>query len=157
MNVWWALRGATREATSSKRRDLRVLFGRPNPCAAVQPPGDRNSRQDRQKTFVYPTEFAQLVACIDVPLAWREAHAIAAYTFLRPSELRALRWPDVDIDHGRMRINKAWSYLDGRVKSPKTRSGIRDVPIHPRLLPLLRRMREITVPGSAELKGEFRP
>jgi integrase len=151
MNVWWALRGATREAISSKRRDLRVLSGRLNPCAAVLPPGDKDSRQDRRKTFIYPSEFARLAACAAIPLAWREAHAIAVFTYLRPSELRALRWSDVDVLHGRMRVARAWSYLDRRIKPPKTRSGIRDVPIHPRLLPLLTRMRGTAGPGSAEL------
>jgi integrase len=133
---------------SSKRRDLRVVHDRPNPCLTVQAPGDRETRKDRGKTFVYPSEFARLAACADVPLQWRQAHAIAAYTFLRPSELRALRWPDVDMDHGRLQITKAWSYLDGSIKAPKSRSGIRDVPIHPQLMPLLRQMRP---PSSSAL------
>lgn len=140
MGVWWALRGAVREAMSSKRRDLRAAFEHPNPCLAVQAPGDRDSRRDRGKTFVYPSEFARLVASPEVPLAWREAHAIAAYTFVRPSELRALRWRDVDLEHGRLHVTQAWSYLDGSIRPPKTRGGVRDVPIHPRLAPLLRRM-----------------
>ena len=151
MSVWWALRGALREATASKRRDLRALLGRPNPALSVQPPGDELSRRGRCKTFVYPSEFARLVSCKDVPLVWREAHAIAAYTYLRPSELRALRWPDVDIDHGRVLVTKAWSYLDGTIKPPKTRGGIREVPIHPQLLPLLLRMRRRADAQPADL------
>lgn len=151
MNVWWALRGALREATASKHRDLRVLNGRPNPSLVVQPPGDRDSRQERLKTFVYPSEFARLVACRDVPLAWREAHAVAAYTYLRPSELRALRWADVDIEHGRVLVTKAWSYRDGTTKAPKTRSGVRAVPIQPQLLPLLRGMHSRAAPVSTDL------
>jgi integrase len=140
MTVWWALRGALREATSSKRRDLRVLSGMPNPSVGVQPPGDRNSRRHRRKSFVYPREFARLVACADIPLAWREAHAIAAYTYLRPSELGALRWADVDVEHGRLRVTKACSYRDGTIGVPKTRNGVREIPIAPQLLPVLRRM-----------------
>lgn len=151
MSVWWALRGALREATASKRRDLRVLAGRSNPSLAVEPPGDRDSRQERRKTFVYPSEFARLVACPDVPLAWREAHAVAAYMYLRPSELRALLWADVDLEHGRVLITKAWSYRDGAIKAPKTRSGVRLVPIHPELLPLLRGMRSRADAASSGL------
>lgn len=139
MGVWWALRAAIREATTSKQRDLRVLAARDNPMLAVQPPGDRESRRERRKTFIYPKELHRLLSCRDVPLAWREAHAVAAFTYLRPGELRALRWADVDLDHALVRVTKAWSYLDRSVKSPKTRGGVRDVPIAKPLLPLLRR------------------
>lgn len=151
MSVWWALRGSLREVTSSKRRDLRVLPGRANPCFGVQPPGDKESRQERRKTFVYPREFERVVACPAIPLAWRETHAIAAYTYLRPSELLALRWADVDIEHGRIRISKAWSYLDGSLKAPKTPNGIREVPIHPNLVPVLERMHRTAAAADADL------
>jgi integrase len=50
-----------------------------------------------------------------------------------------------------LRISKAWCYLDGTVKAPKTRGGIREVPIDRHLLPLLRRMRGATDAGSAGL------
>lgn len=39
MNIWTALTSSFKEATSGKRRDLRVLEGKANPCAGVQPPG----------------------------------------------------------------------------------------------------------------------
>jgi integrase len=36
-------------------------------------------------------------------------------------------------------VTKAYDERSGEVKPPKTRNGVRDVPIHPSLLPLLRR------------------
>lgn len=140
MGVWWALRGAIREATSSKRRDLRVRGGMPNPAIDVLPPGDRRSRRERTKPFIYPREFARLVGTPEVPVVWRTVHSIAAYSYLRPSELRALRWSDVDLAHGLIRVARTWSYLDKKTRAPKTRGGIRDVPIHNALMPVLRRL-----------------
>lgn len=41
MNAWSALTSAFKAAIGSKRRELRVLDGKPNPCTGVEPPGDR--------------------------------------------------------------------------------------------------------------------
>jgi integrase len=141
MGVWWALRGAVREATTSKQKNLRVLRGQANPCLLVQPPGDTQSRRIRRKTFIYPAEFARLAASRAVPVEWRFTYAVAAYTYLRPSELRTLRWDDVDLEHGRICVSRAWSYLHRATKPPKTLHGVRDVPVDPQLMPLLRRLR----------------
>jgi integrase len=142
MNVWSCLTSAFKAATSSKRRDLRALIGHPNPCIGVEPPGDRNSRKARRKPFVYPKEAAAVLACEAIPLEWRELHAIAAYTYLRPGELRVLTKGDVDLASGLINITKAWDYADEKVKPPKTRNGVRRVPIETSLMPLLQRMLE---------------
>ncbi len=136
-NVWSELTSTFAEACSSKRRELRVLER--NPCADVQPP-DRGDA--RRKPFVFPSEFLALVACEEVPLEWRGLHAIACYLYVRPGELRVLRWTDVDLDHGIVNISKAWDYPRAAVKVPKTRNGVRRVPVESTLLPLLRAMHE---------------
>lgn len=138
MNVWSALTSAFKAATNSKRRDLRVLTI--NPCVGVEPPGDRNSRKARRKTFVYPKECGTLLECERIPLDWREVHAIAAYTYLRPGELRVLTWGDVDMAARLINVTKAWDYYEGAIKKPKTSNGVRRLPIEPTLLPLLERM-----------------
>ena len=142
MNIWSCLTSSFKAATSSKRRDLRVLDGKTNPCLGVEPPGDRDSRQCRRKTFLYPKEAVQLLACEVIGLEWRELYAIALYTYLRPGELRVLTCGDVDLEAGLIQVNKAWDYEAGKNKPPKTRNGVRRVPIEPSLLPLLRRMCE---------------
>jgi integrase len=143
MNVWTALTSTFKAATSSKRRDLRVLDGKPNPCVGVEPPGDRESRRARRKTFLYPKEAAALLSCDGlegVPRDWREVYAVAFYTYLRPGELRVLTWGDVDFDAGHISITKAWDYADAKIKTPKTANGVRRVPLEASLRPLLERM-----------------
>jgi integrase len=132
-NVWSVLTSMMKEACTSKRRDLRVRGD--NPCTTVQPPDKSDARA---KTFIYPTEFLALVSCEDVPLAWRELYAVACYLYLRPGELRALAWTDVDFAAGVVHITKAYDEDSRTVKAPKTRNGVRDVPIPSELVPLLK-------------------
>lgn len=151
MNVWSALTSTFRTATNGKRRDLRVLDGKLNPCTGVLPPGDRESRQARRKTFLFPREAAALLACKDVPLDWREVYAVALYAYLRPGELRVLTFADVDLDAGVIHVTKALDYSDAhmkRIKTPKTRNGVRRVPIDANLAPLLARMKDGKEPDS---------
>lgn len=108
MNVWTALTSTFKAATSSKRRDLRVLDGKASPCHGVLPPGDRDSRKARRKTFLYPKEAATLLAS-SVPLEWREVYAVALYLYLRPGELRVLTVGDADLDARHVSITKSWT------------------------------------------------
>jgi integrase len=147
-DLWSLLTGAVRAARTSKRRDLRVLVGRPSPCQDVEPPGDASTRRQRCKTFIYPSEFMQLVTCRRVPRARRALYAIAAYTYLRTGELMVLRWADIDLAHGVVRVTKAFRYHDCAVKAPRTMNGVRDVPFHRGLMPLLRRMRRSADPKA---------
>jgi len=136
-NVWSVLASMMKEACTSKLRTLRVRDD--NPCSTVQPPDKTDARA---KTFIYPSEFLTLTACADVPLAWRETYAVACYLYLRPGELRVLTWSDVDFDAGVVHVTKAYDEDSATVKAPKTRNGVRDVPIPPQLVPLLKAMRE---------------
>jgi integrase len=150
-NVWSVLTITFKAACMAKRRDLRV---RPdNPCSSVLPPERGDSRR---RTFIYPTEASVLLSCRDVPLPWREAYAVACYLYLRPGELRALTCGDVDLVANVVHVTKAYDERTKAVKAPKTRNGIRDVPIHPNLLPLLRRLLEGRGAGEAlvSLLGE---
>ncbi len=143
VNVWGTLVGAFGFAGNAKRRDLRVLEGRPNPCDGVLPP-ERGSR--RSKSFIYPSELLAILNCPQIDQAWKETHALACYLYLRPGELRALMLSDIDFEGGRIFITKAWDFvggssrqrrLGGRPKSTKTGDS-RSVPIEPALMPLLR-------------------
>ena len=145
-NVWSVLTSMMKEACTSKRRDLRVRTD--NPCLSVQPP-DKTAA--RAKTFIYPSEFLTLVACTDVPLAWRETYAVGCYLYLRPGELRALLWTDVDFEAGVVHITKAYDEDSDTVKAPKTHNGVRDVPIPSTLVPLLEAMRARTVLASTSV------
>jgi len=143
-NVWSVLTSMMKEACSSKRRDLRVRAD--NPCATVQAP---DKTAGKAKTFIYPNEFLKLAACADVPREWRELYAVASYLYLRPGELRALVWTDVDFDAGVVHVTKAYDEDSKTVKAPKTRNGVRDVPIPATLVPLLKAMHDRAPDDSA--------
>ena len=54
---------------------------------------------------------------------------IMLYCGLRPSEAIVLNWEDVDFENKLIKISKALELKTGKIKSPKTQSGIRNVPI----------------------------
>lgn len=60
---------------------------------------------------------------------------------LRRGELCGLRWADVDLDGGVVRINRTRVLVDGKAADslPKTAAGRRSVPLDPTLVALLRR------------------
>lgn len=59
------------------------------------------------------------------------------YTGMRPGETAALTWADVDFDHNEIHVHAAKESGSGKIKSPKTAAGVRDIPIHAQLRPLL--------------------
>jgi integrase len=122
-------------ASTAKDRSLRVLTV--NPCAGVVGPDKSDSRR---KHWVYPSEFLALMNCDAAPMRWRECYALACYTYLRPGKLAELRSKDVDFDGNRIKVSRAWKELEQEVGVPKTRNGVRAIPIDANLLPLLRRM-----------------
>ena len=58
----------------------------------------------------------------------RALWATALYAGLRRGELQALRWDDVDLAVGILRVERAWDRNAG-VIDPKSRAGRRSVPI----------------------------
>jgi integrase len=63
-----------------------------------------------------------------VPPCDRALWATAFYSGLRLGELRALRWEDVDLAAGVIRVERSWDRQAGPVK-PKSAKGTRSVPI----------------------------
>ena len=60
------------------------------------------------------------------------------YTGMRPGETAALTWADVDLAANEIHIRTAReSGKTERLKDPKTAAGVRDIPIHAQLRPLL--------------------
>ena len=59
------------------------------------------------------------------------------YTGMRPGEAAALNWADVDFAHNEIHVHAALESGTGHIKGPKTRAGVRDIPIHSALLPRL--------------------
>lgn len=59
------------------------------------------------------------------------------YTGMRPGEAAALTWNDVDFKNNEIHIHSAKESGSGDIKGPKTAAGVRDIPIHSKLRPLL--------------------
>lgn len=132
-NCWGFFTKACRVASSAKSATgLKVRDD--NPAAGVEGP-DRGAKKKKQ--WLTPNEFAQLVACEEVPIRWRRMYAFLAYAYIRPSELKALDPSDVKLGAGVIEVTKAWDRHRNKRKLPKTDAGVREVPIEPTLRPLL--------------------
>ncbi len=131
-HVWGLLRCMFKDACSSKRRELVVR--KDNPTDRVAPP-DRGDELSR--TYLYPSEFVQLVSCRKIPVACRRRYVMAAYTLSRAGELSALRKDAVDLERGVIHFRQATDRrTKGAFKSTKTGKA-RRVPIELSLRPLL--------------------
>jgi integrase len=110
---------------------LRVIYRRAledgdvavNPCAGLRLPASRGQR-DRIVTPEQATTLLSALAEADRPL-W----ALALYAGLRRGELMALRWDDVDLAGGVIRVERSWDEKSRVFVAPKSRAGRRKVPI----------------------------
>jgi integrase len=109
---------------------LRAIFRRAvargeigtNPTRELELPAVHGKR-DR---IASPDEAAKLLA--GLLEGDRTLWAVAFYGGLRLGELRALRWEDVDLPAGVIRVERAWDQQEGIIAT-KSRAGRRTVPI----------------------------
>ncbi len=110
---------------------LRVIYRRAfqdgdvalNPCSSLRLPASRG-RRDR---IVSPEQAAALIAAL--PAADRALWALALFAGLRRGELMALRWDDIDLAAGVIRVERSWDAKSQTMVEPKSRAGRRRVPI----------------------------
>lgn len=98
----------------------------------------RVSAQDRHEEKVEiltPDEVRVLVE--KAPASWRPFLLVAIFTGLRASELRGLRWADVDLDAGKLTVAQRADER-GRLGSPKSASSRRTVPLPPSVVAALK-------------------
>jgi integrase len=74
----------------------------------------------------------------------------AVFTGMRLSELRGLRWSDVDLDTGIIHVRQRADQW-GSMGAPKTKAGKRDVPIAPLVVNSLRIWRVSCPKGDLDL------
>lgn len=114
-NTLMPLRAIFRRALA--RGDIAV-----NPSRGLELPAVRGKR-DR---IVSPEEAEALLAAL--PEGDRALWATALYGGLRRGELQALRWENVDLANGVIRVEWAWDVQEGPIE-PKSRAARRRVPI----------------------------
>lgn len=147
-NVWAVLSRFCRDLARSKSPAIRCLAA--NPAEGVEPPdgGVRTAR-----TYLYPSEMSQLLACRDVPIRWRIVYALSSYLYLRAGELDALVWGDVDDAAGIVRVRRANDRRKRVVKSTKGNAS-RIVPIEPALAPLFAALRGLDTARVCRVPGK---
>jgi integrase len=114
-NALLPLRAICRRALS--RGDIQV-----NPTTGIEIPAVRS----RRTRFATPEEAQLLVDA--APAVDRVLWATAFYAGLRRGELQALRWLDVDLAGGVLRVERSWDVKAGFI-DPKSFAGRRKVPI----------------------------
>jgi integrase len=90
-----------------------------------------------EKTVLTPEQLNSLVERLAEPsrsLVW-----LLLLTGLRIGELLALRWQDVDLEAGFLRVNR--TLYEGHFDEPKTRSSIRTVPLSAKGVEILANVR----------------
>jgi integrase len=110
---------------------LRVVFRRAvsrgevavNPTSGLELPAP----EGRRERIADPAEAGALIAAL--PVEDRALWATAFYAGLRAGEIQGLRWPDVDLAAGIIKVSRAYDPKARRFVEPKSRAGRRSVPV----------------------------
>ena len=92
-------------------------------------------------------EIRAIVGALHGP--WRPILLTAIFTGLRASELRGLRWADVDLKQGEIHVRQRADRYNV-IGQPKSESGERTVPLPPIVANALRELR-LTCPAEADI------
>ncbi len=106
--------------TAAEIRD----FVSENPVRKTRLP--RRAVRDKRPEIA-PEKIGQLLA--DLPEPTRSLAALLVFTGLRVGELLALRWRDLDLANGFLRVEQ--TVYEGHFDEPKTRGSRRAIPIGP--------------------------
>ena len=103
-----------------------------------------------------PAEVTRILDAASDP--YRLPLTLAAWCGLRRSEILALRWRDVDLEAGELRVRQSLSFV-GRELSfsePKTERSLRTVPLSPALVSLLQETRREQAARRLRVGPEWR-
>ncbi len=110
-----------------------------NVLAFVDPPRP----QPRRQTVLAPSQLNELLAvAAETPLY--ALFAIGAYTGLRRGELLGLRWENVDLENGKIRVEEMFQRVKKQdiTKPPKSNAGVREVPLLHEAIRILKSLRK---------------
>ncbi|MCP1765161.1 tyrosine-type recombinase/integrase [Bradyrhizobium japonicum] len=96
-----------------------------------------------------PDEIRALVHALEDG-RWRPLFLTAIFSGLRASELRGLRWPDVDLKAGELHVRQRADYYK-KLGQPKSESGERTIPLPPMVVAALRTWRLACPKGPLNL------
>ena len=151
----WCARCAARSAPSwpTRRNVASSVRTSCAPCARIAAGKEARAdkRQGKLKVGVdipSPDEIRAFIARLDG--RWRPLLLTAIFTGLRASELRGLRWSDVDLKRGELHVRQRADHFNaiGRLKSE---AGERTVPLPPMVVNMLREHRVACPKGELGL------
>lgn len=120
-----------------------------NPCLRVQRP--KHTPEE-----IFPFELDEVRKILDTTKGDRlyVVHALGLTTGMRQGEIFGLRWEDVDVDEGVLRVRQQATEVDGRIHigPPKTRQSRRTIRVAPVALDALKRRAEA---ARRERESEF--
>ncbi|HEX2525289.1 MAG TPA: tyrosine-type recombinase/integrase [Geminicoccus sp.] len=117
-----------------------------NAAAAVRVAGQE--RHEDKVEIISPAEARMLLAKASDRV--RPLLATAIFTGLRASELRGLRWIDLDLDKARLAVTQR-ADENGHIGSPKSASSRRTIPLPPAVVGWLREWQSICPKGDLDL------
>lgn len=139
-----------RRAVQSLGRIFRYAKGRglvgQNPVADVKL---KRSKRDQGRVEI-PTRDELRAILNKAEGRWRPLIVVAMFTGLRASELRGLRWADVDLSRKVLTVTQradAWK----QIGPPKSEAGTRDVPLSPLVVNTLKEWRLACPKGKLDL------
>jgi integrase len=110
-------------------------FSGDNPATGVELPG---KTAVREKHALSPEQISELLAILREPV--RTMFLVGVMTGLRIGEILGLRWKDLDLASGQLRVEQAC--YRGLVGTPKTKGSKRTVPMPQTLRDALSRLQE---------------
>jgi integrase len=102
--------------------------------------GERNSKGPLREGHDFPTVMELRTLMDGAPSKWRPLIVTAIFTAMRVSELRGLRWCDVDITKATIHVRQCADNF-GKIGKPKSKVGSRDIPLAPIVVNALKQWR----------------
>jgi integrase len=121
--------------------------------------GTRIPPANESKATPLTFEDAEALESAKDALWYGDAFVFQLYTGLRPQELMAMIWEDIDFGRGTLRIERACKWMDGVFTGfgpPKTKRSKRNFKLTPAALHLLQRhhKKQLEAAGALAAKGE---
>lgn len=97
-----------------------------------------------------PQETSKIIAALPAEGKWRSFFLVAIFCGLRASELRGLRWADIDMKKGELNVTqRADAYQE--IGAPKSEAGHRTIPLTPRVATALTAWKLACPKGDSDL------
>jgi integrase len=145
-------RGLSPASVRNLLAPVRALFAtafedgliRGNPTARVRIVQPSNGTDEPKTKALTEDELRRLL--VEIPHEWKLFFELLAHSGLRIGEFVALRWQDIDL--GKRRLHVRRRLYKGRFDTPKSRYGIRTIPLTDKLAQRLWRLRGSAADGA---------